>query len=600
MCGISGIVCLKNETEINLRQKIDAMNKITKHRGPDSTDSVVTNCSALGVNRLAITGIDDDSAIYTTSAKAPDVIYTGEIANAIDIEKKYSLTLDGRTCDGAILAPLFEQIGTSFVKELAGMYAIAIYDRHQHELHLFRDPSGIKPLYYYVSDEIVYFASEIKAIQAVLDEPVTIDLNAVSNIIRYRFNVGVKTVFPAIKRVLPGEHVKITKGQIKKYYYFSPALRKNDAIDSKNKDGLPPISYLRDTLHNVIMENTRAEVNGGVFVSGGLDSSAIASIVAKHNTPFKTHISINFEHQTVNDEMYAHYLENYLETKFEWVTISPENARTTLEELVLHLDEPLENPTHVGTYMMAKRASELGIKTVLTGDGADEYFLGYERFRPLFGKQVANSFKKYANQLWSLDPLLFEELYTEKARLLMDSLTEQCNQTMKPITSIQEALILEQGDRLPEYHCMRLDRMTMAWGVEARVPFLDRRITQLANQIPPAIRYGQHGKDWLKKAVSPFLPQSIIQRKKDFFPSLPAHWIRAGGIDWASEILLSEGAEISRFFNQKVLENWLELHKNHKQDYGRTLWACIVLELWLGVQASRFQSKISHQIISGI
>lgn len=599
MCGISGIISFENTPDKKLEEKIHIMNAITKHRGPDTSEVKVSEAVALGVNRLAIVGVSDNTAIYTTSTNFADIIYTGEIVNSRTIADKFSLEVNGKTCDGAVIAPLYEKMGSVFVEELAGMFAIAMYDRELGELHLMRDTSGIKPLYYSVSGDSVYFASEIKAIQAVIGEPVAISFSALSNIMRYRFNAGVTTIFPSIKRVLPSQYIKISQGKICKHFFSEKTFDQTSprllGARYGNKNDNISICDFRNILRDVILENTRADVNGGVFVSGGLDSSAIASIAKQYDTPYKTLISINFEPQSVNDEVYGRHLEEHLETPFEWVTIRPEDARKNLEELVFYLDEPLENPTHVGTYMMAKRANDLGLKTVLTGDGADEYFLGYERFGSLFGRGQDISFSKYTQQLWSLDSSIFQDLFTPKGHGLLESQGNGSRKSIQRFHSIHEILRLEQTERLPEYHCMRLDRMTMAWGVEARVPFLDRRVTEFSNKIDPSIRYGQGGKDWLKEVVAPFLPKSIVERKKDFFPSLPGHWIREGGVDWASEILLAENNEICEFLNQAALERWIKQHQNGTQDYGRILWACLVLELWLRAQKSRFQTFISNE-----
>ena len=219
MCGISGIVSF-NETQLgDHSKKLNIMNAITKHRGPDSTDVSLSKNSALGVNRLAIVGINDRSSIYQTSDFSAEIIYTGEIINAAELTKRFSLCLGEKKCDGAVLAPLFEKNKAMFVDDLAGMFAIAIYDKKNRELHLIRDPAGIKPLYYTISNNTVYFSSEIKAIQAVMGESTDINFNVINNIIRYRFNVGDKTVFPKISRVLPGQYLRISHNQIKTHFY---------------------------------------------------------------------------------------------------------------------------------------------------------------------------------------------------------------------------------------------------------------------------------------------------------------------------------------------------------------------------------------------
>ncbi len=201
-------------------------------------------------------------------------------------------------------------------------------------------------------------------------------------------------------------------------------------------------------------------------------------------------------------------LEKYLKTKFEWVDITDSGARQALLELTKFIDEPLENPIHIGTYLMAKRTHELGIKSVLTGDGSDEFFLGYARHACWFNHSVSPTVE-YPKWLWTLKPEEADELYTPEAKASVRPMIDASGKKIEPFLNVNQMLVFERLDRLSEYHNMRLDRMTMAHGVEARVPFLDYRVVDYALQIPLKNLFGVTGKGWLQDVARPLVPPGV-------------------------------------------------------------------------------------------
>lgn len=571
MCGINGIVYFNGPCN-GLQEKIRTMQETTGHRGPDKNDSYVMERASLGTNMLRIVAPNDFTSIASTGIDNNFVAFNGEISNYRALRNRISTTPFNHT-DTSLILPLFREYGTDYVNQLAGMFAIAIYDRQHNRLQLWRDPLGIKPLYYHASKDGVIFSSEIKAIYAVMDNPPDIDFAAVDHILRHRFHPGDSTVFPGIYKVLPGETIVFENGRVTKKRYWT--LGDN----SETLDQKVSIEGFRGLLEQVINENTQADANGGFFTSGGLDSSLLTSIALRfRSSPYRQPISLKFSPQPVADEEYAKMLENYLGVKFEWVEISDSAARQTLTELVHFLDEPLENPTHVGTYLMAKRARELGIKSVVTGDGSDEFFLGYERHACWFTNP--NPAAVYPSLCWTLKPNEAEELYLAHAKEATRPIIDGYGREMEPVLDMRTALRFERWERLTQYHNMRLDRMTMAHGVEAKVPFQDHRIVEYSLRIPPSILIGKSRKEWLQEAAKPYLPHELIYRDKVLFPSLPDQWLSGEGSKWVAEILLDRGARIHEWMKPEVLEKYVREHADKTHPRGKQLWALTTLELW--------------------
>lgn len=588
MCGIHGIVQFNKKITLKDQEKVNLMLKIAKHRGPDQSDAMILNQAVLGTNRLAIISPTEHSTIQLTTDEKEYALFNGEIVNYKNLRRLLKYPPKNHHTDSAIILPLFKQFGPNFIKKLAGMFAIAIYNKQKNSLQLWRDPLGVKPLYYYQSKEEIIFSSEIKAIYAVLEHTPKLDFAALDDSLKYRFHPGQSTVFPEIKRVLPGETVIFKNGKVirKQFWTLTPnkkSLNKNISVEQ-----------FRTLLIDVVKENAQADVKGGFFVSGGLDSSLITSIGLKLHSAYQQPISIKFTPNPVVDESYGKLLERYLKTKFEWVEISDAIARQALMELTSFIDEPLENPIHIGTYLMAKRAKELGIKSVLTGDGSDEFFLGYARHACWFNNPQENPSIAYPKWLWTLGPQEAKELYTTEANASVKPMIDAFNQRVEPFLNVNQALRFERLDRLSEYHNMRLDRMTMANGVEAKVPFLDHRIVEYALQIPLSKLFGSTGKGWLQEVAKPMLPIEILNRPKVHFPSLPDQWLSGKGADWTAEILLDHKARTRKWIKPKILEKYIKEHKKGTRGHGRLFWALVVLELWLQ-NLIKWRSKFDEQ-----
>lgn len=572
MCGINEVIHQNGVVPGQLQNEIGTMLERTKHRGPDQSDVVIFDRAALGMNRLSIVAPDERSTIQRSSS-GNYAVFNGEIVNHRTLRGnlKNPPEMQG---DTALILPLLEERGAEFARDLAGMFAIGVHNPSEGRLRLWRDQLGVKPLYYYQDGQTIIFSSEIKAIAAVMPHEPKIDFAAIDHILTYRAHPGRTTIFPEINRVLPGENVTFDGNRVSRQRFWTLGENKNK-LELDN-----PVDEFRKLLVQVVSEHAQADVPGGLFVSGGLDSSLLAAIVLKETgaSPYNRLISLKFLPNSVVDEDYARVLEKFLGIPFEWVEVSDEGARQALMDHIPYMDEPLQNPIHVGTFLMAKRARDMGIKTIITGDDSDEFFLGYSRFEPWFNAPDPGT--AYTKMLQFMTPEEAGDLYTEEAKHLIKPMTDAQDQPFIPFGNLNRALLYERGYHLPDDHNMRVDLMTMSHGVEARVPFQDHRIVEYSLNIPPATHFGASGKAWLQEVANPWLPPEIINRKKIHFPSLPDQWLSGKGADWAAEILLDQNAHTRRWVKHDVLEKYINEHREKTQNHGRLLWALVVLELW--------------------
>ena len=487
MCGINGIVYTESVEPEILKRQIEGMAFTTHHRGPDQQDTLLLPQVALAFNRLSIIAPSGQHAIQKSERRLYSMC-NGEIVNYKSLQKELNNPSQYGESDTALILPLYEKFGHSFIKKLAGMFAIAVYDEQNRELHLWRDPLGVKPLYYYHDDACILFSSEIKSIYQALPVKPVIEFASVEHILRYRFHSGRNTVFPLIHRVLPGEHIIFSrKGEQHEQYW---TLENNAIVDEKLS-----IKSAREFLEEIVEEYTHADTPGGIFLSGGLDSSLVAALAMQSKNSYQTALSLSFQPNPVIDEKYAALFERQFKNQFHWISISDALARTAMEAAIPFFDEPLENPIHVGTFLLAQRANELGIKTVLTGDGADEIFLGYERYEPWLQQTTAKAQKEYKNYLFNIKPNESEEIYSPWSKTHTIPMRNNDGTPSEPFDTVN-IFKFERWERLQEYHCMRLDRMTMAWGVEARVPFLDHRLVEYSLRLSTKTLFGARGKAW--------------------------------------------------------------------------------------------------------
>jgi len=515
MCGIFGF----NWSDKALLQK---MNKVLVHRGPDDAAFYEDKNISLGMRRLAI--IDLKKGLYPISNEDGTLltIFNGELYNFKEVreqlEPKHKFITD---CDAEIIPHAYEEWGLDFVKKVSGMFAICLYDLKNKELILIRDRVGIKPLYYWEDENKLAFASEIKSLLQLPRFKKKVNKTALNEYLTHRYIPGEDTLFMGIKRLLPG-HILIQgkEQQIIKYW---------DVHFSKSKNTLSQnAAYLKELLEDSVKSHLMSDVPLGAYLSGGLDSSAIVAMMSKHSDNVNT-FNVSFPDTEFDESKYAQLVADRFNTNHKQIDVKID-AIEVLPKVAWHLDEPIADAATIPTYLMSQETRK-HVKVVLSGEGSDELFGGYERFRHL---STANKFrylpfkKSFSNIKTSNETLnrafgLFSNLDDEKSAYLsyysVFSREDRKNLlNVEPDESkiefgnnlVEEMQRIDIKERLPNNMLLKNDKMTMAHSIEARVPFLDHRLVEFSTKIPDSQKFSLlKDKIVYRQAIKKVIPNEI-------------------------------------------------------------------------------------------
>ena len=593
MCGIFGF----NWGNKKLLKK---MSSVLKHRGPDDSAFYEDKDISLGMRRLSI--IDLKKGIYPVTNEEENliVIFNGELFNYKEIRedlkgKKHKFKTD---CDAEIIPHAYEEYGMNFLNRLNGQFAICMYDTKEKKLILARDRLGIKPLYYFFEKGKFVFASEIKAILEIPGFKKKINENALQSYFTHRYFPGEETIFHGIKRLLPGHYLEFEKKiKIKQYW---------DLNFNENRNSLENNArFVKNLLEKSIQKRLMSDVPLGAYLSGGLDSSAIVAMMSKHSEDVKT-FNVSFSGTEFDESKYARFVAEQFNTDHKQIDVDID-AIKILPKVSYHLDEPIADAATIPTYLMSKETKK-HVTVVLSGEGSDEIFGGYERFRHLnFAykfrkipfKQKLNtlSFKKIElnrgiNLFTSLDDkkqayLSYYSVFNkEEKKLLFKKIDKKEYNIRKHFDkSFHNSLLrIDIKERLPNNMLLKNDKMTMASSIEARVPFLDHELVEFSSKIPFNQKVSLlQDKIVYRKAIKNILPKIIKNRKKTGFTIPTEKWARDGLKDYLFD-LIEENKEpyLKEKYVKKITEN---LNKSFY--YKRQFWAVLMYEQWY----SRFMKE---------
>ena len=623
MCGIAGLIKYKHG---DIAAEIKAMRDVFPYRGPDDKGSWVhpKQNLALGHRRLSI--LDPTPAGRQPMHDADNglaIVFNGEIYNYLEIRQDLKGLGHNFTTgtDTEVILKAFAEWGAACLQHFNGMFAFAIWQEKEQQLFIARDRLGIKPFYYYENRNGFYFASEIKAIRAVLPEPLPVQDELIDAYMSFGYVPGEVTLLKGVKRLLPGHCMfKGIGGQSdlpKKYWQLDFTVDEDKGEDYY-------LEKARSLLDSAIDLRLRSDVPLGIFLSGGLDSSAVVGLLAlRVKEPLKTFsVAYDFGSQ-FNETPYARQVAEKFKTNHHEVFITPADFRDFIPQFIHLMDEPVTESAAIALYYVAKLAKEQ-VTVVLSGEGSDEIFGGYDLYQYMgvlekyfniggstltgllagIGSRILPEGHKLVKYLTlGSQPLAqrykgistYEERY--KKRLYNDTFAKLCRD--KKNTAIDRFLAdlftqTRQNDVLSRMLnfdtrtwlvddlLIKADRMSMAASLELRVPFLDYRLVEFAASMPAKykIRNGQ-GKYLLKKMMEGILPKEIIYRKKMGFPT-PLKMMFAGDLyGYAQDVLLSSSTELSVYFSRTRIEEILQEHKTQKMDHHRLIWQLIVLEQWL-------------------
>ena len=623
MCGICGIA-VPEKVGRNVDQGLLVrMRDVMEHRGPDDANLYIDGSVGLGHRRLSIVDLSGGKQPMANEDGSIWISFNGEIYNHKDF--RHELEAHGHrytsASDTETIIHLYEELGASTAEKLRGMFAYAIWDRKNRRLVLTRDRLGIKPLYYYLTDEgVIYFASEIKSLLEVQALRPELNYNALSEYLANRFTTGEETLFKGVKRLLPGHTLVWSEGRIEIKQYWEVSFHKQSNLLSDDKY----VAQFQELFDEAVSLRLMADVPLGAFLSGGIDSSAIVASMSKMmGEPVKT-FSVGFAERDANELAYARTIAHTFKTEHHEIVVSPEQFFQALPALVYQEDEPIAHPSSLPLYFVSELARE-HVKVVLTGEGSDELLAGYGKYRTtVFNLAVGSQYHSITPQIIrdfikgaikgvlpsSLRRKLertFLFLTPEISEIYFDNFSVFSRQSQIPLFT-QEAsermrtkdpykMLLQYADAsdaemlldkllaidLKTYlHelLMKQDQMSMAASIESRVPFLDHKLVEFAAGLPVKMKMrGLTTKYILRRAMRDRLPKEILTRKKMGFPVPVGAWLRGKFSYILDEYVLSPRALERGIFNPDFVRNLVHRHRAGEQ-HDERLWALINFEIW--------------------
>ena len=623
MCGICGIIHTDTEKKV-VPALVKEMCDVIYHRGPDD-DGIYTRANVgIGMRRLSIIDLVTGKQPISNENGDMWIVFNGEIYNHQEIRKE----LQNRghrfrtKTDTESIIHAYEEYGDRCVEKLNGMFAFAIWDDRKKRLFLARDRIGIKPLYYFFDRQRFVFGSEIKSILKAGNIPKTIDLQALDHFLTFEYIPAPLSIFKEIRKLPPGHTLTLTdlKNVNIRQYWDLP-------VENNGVDILEKREELFETLQDAVRIRLMSDVPLGAFLSGGVDSSTVVALMSQVlNQPVKT-FSIGFEDQTYNELNYARLIAKKFNTEHHEFIIQA-NALELADKLLYYLDEPFGDFSIFPTYLVSKIAKDF-VTVVLSGDGGDELFAGYDTYiadqlatryakiprwlrnsfiHPIVDsippspkkKGLINRTKRFVEGMklpedlhharWMifLQQIERELLYTNdvKSEILREDSYQFIRKYFRNVIpqtndDINQQMYVDVKTYLVDNILVKVDRMSMATSLEARVPFLDHRVVELAATIPGEGKLqGRRSKIVLKQAMDKLLPREILYRGKEGFSIPIKNWIKNELKPMMLDILSRDRLKREGFFNPDFVEKLIKEHLDGKENHSHRLWALMIFGRW--------------------
>ena len=550
----------------------------------------------LGSNRLAITDLMGGDQPYREDNGELTAVFNGEIYNHLSLRAKLGAKFKFIDyCDGRVILPLYTEYGLDYPRHLDGMYAIAIFDRRKQRLVLVTDPVGIKPIYYHWNDatETLYFASEIPALLELSGCPRELAPETVDAYFTARAVYGERTILKNVFRLRPGAIMVLEPG-------LKPAIQNCEA--TVDRELLPSGDFevdaaiLRDLLDDEVRSLLMADVPVATILSGGLDSSLITAIAARHNRDLHSfHIRYDkSEGQWPADESaYARELAALTQINHHEVVVNPADFPEWIGDVAWCVGANAD-PITLSSKVLFRAVKRAGFRSILSGDGADELFGGYDRMVDALRDHSADWAASYVDALSALSRPLRDELYTDDYRdfllrteLTSELLEERLHKLVEKHDGDRLAGILEfeQTDRLPAYHLARVDATSMAHGVEVRVPFLQGRIVRFSRRLASAHKIDSTGvKRLLYRAAEGLITEAIQRRPKQPF-TLPVYAMLAEGeplYEYARDVLSPSVLRSGGYLKPSAVESLVERHgRCQTNETGLAVWSLLMFQAFV-------------------
>jgi asparagine synthase (glutamine-hydrolysing) len=616
---------------------LEQMRDIIRHRGPDDEGLYVEGPVGLGHRRLSIVDVASGHQPMTNEDGTLRIVYNGEIYNHTDFREE--LEARGHRyqthCDTETILHLYEEHGARCVEHLRGMFAFAIWDARRRELFIARDRLGVKPLYYvHTDDGSLYFASEIKALLAARAVRAELNFAALPDYLANHATSEDETLFRGVRRLMPGHTLlwrEDGRVQIEKYWdlSFTGGAGGADASPEgarENRDA-DYVAEWRELFRTSVRLRLMADVPLGMFLSGGIDSSAIAAEMSGMvDAPVKT-FSVAFREREANELEYARIVARAFRTDHHEVLVSPEQFFAALPRLVWHEDEPLAHPSSVALYFVSRLAAR-HVKVVLTGEGSDELLAGYGRYRKtVYNLALGARYERYApralrrgvrgliahlpaahgvrrklsrtflNLSPDIESIYFDNFAVFSRAMQRGLLTGESREragTVEPYAGVSRHLARTDAESLLErllyadtktyLHelLMKQDQMSMAASIESRVPFLDHKLVEYTARLPERLKLrGWTTKYILRRSMEGVLPDAILKRPKMGFPVPVGAWFRGAFRGVIDEYVLSTRSLGRGLFEPGFVRELVARHQSGAEDHAERLWALVNFEMWM-------------------
>ena len=624
MCGIAGIVA-PDRLQADDRERVRLMRDILTHRGPDDAGLFADEFAALGHRRLSIVDLAAGHQPIANEDETAWIVFNGEIYNHADVRPqleaaghRYRTRSDTET-----ILHAYEQWGDACVEHLRGMFAFAIWDAPRRRLLLARDRLGVKPLYWALANGRLLFGSEIKALLESGLVEAAANTARLPELLSTRYLSGPETLFRGISRLLPGQTLVYENGRVDIRTYWDVPVGRSNAEVERLGDA-EAVERFRELLEQSVRIRLMADVPLGMFLSGGLDSSAIAALMARMiDRPLQT-FSVAFKDRAYSELDYARQVSRAIRADAHEIVIDDEDFFGALPRLIWHEDEPIAHPSSVPLHFVSALARD-HVKVVLTGEGSDELLAGYGKYpralvnwragaaygvvpgvvRDWVARRIVpslpSSVRRYASRSFLAMPRTPEAMFfdnfaaigLERQRSLLRPpyAAADAEQAYGPSrarfdapngasTVLDRLLYTDLKTYLVEL-LMKQDQMSMAASIESRVPFLDHHLVEFVAALPPRLKLRGFRTKWiLREAVRSILPPDILSRRKMGFPVPFGIWMRGRWTGMARDVLLDSRSRQRGIIDPIAVERLIDAHASGRMNGSDAIWALLNLELW--------------------
>jgi asparagine synthase (glutamine-hydrolysing) len=617
MCGIAGIF---DRAGVPVdRSLLERMTSALRHRGPDGHGYFADGSVGVGHRRLSIIDVEGGSQPISNEDGSLHVVFNGEIYNYVELrEQLIAFGHHFKTAsDTEVIVHAYEQWGAQCVSRFNGMFAFAIVNARDNSMFVARDHLGIKPLYYVVIGSQLLFASEIKALIQHQECRREVDLESLTDLFTFRYVPSPKTLFKGILKLPPGHimHVDSHGTRVERFWKWNPQLR-----TAWDEDEL--IEEYQSLLEDAVRLQLRSDVPLGLFLSSGIDSGVLLAIMRKYSSGKVQAFTMGFEGgEKTNEVADARSMAELFDADHHCAMVGPSDYLKYYERYLWDLEEPVGHEAASAFYFLSKDTSA-HVKVALTGQGADEPWAGYNRYVGVKLSSVYSRLPKMVTQcvagivtripgrsealkrgvvsLGERDMVArFANIYSfftadMKDRLYGDAMKQvgaggydakdviRCLQgDVRDLDPVSQMLYIDTRGSLPDDLLMVGDKMSMANSLEVRVPFLDYRLIEFAESLPPTLKLnGMTGKYLHKKALEKWLPKRVIYRKKKGFANPLEHWFRNGMRSFVDECLLGSDSAVGRFFDQRYIRDMLQRDRHGTEPLARHIHLLVSFELW--------------------